>query len=100
MSSGKLQRRACVGLTASMTEDSRRFKQRETSCFWRIKQNEEDAEDLKTDCEFTLFLTPEPIEKDFYNNIINFRLGLFMLSQIFWTLCVMTFLDLVFSLTD
>ncbi|KAL6030115.1 hypothetical protein STEG23_025919 [Scotinomys teguina] len=28
------------------------------------------------------------------------RLDLFMVSQIFWTFCVMTFLDLVFSLTD
>ncbi|KAL6080855.1 hypothetical protein STEG23_037101 [Scotinomys teguina] len=28
------------------------------------------------------------------------RLGLFMVSQISWTFCVMTFLDLVFSLTD
>ncbi|KAL6035039.1 hypothetical protein STEG23_037459 [Scotinomys teguina] len=28
------------------------------------------------------------------------RLDLFMVSQIYWTFCVMTFLDLVFSLTD
>ncbi|KAL6041496.1 hypothetical protein STEG23_000717, partial [Scotinomys teguina] len=28
------------------------------------------------------------------------RLGLFILSQISWTFCVVTFLDLVFSLTD
>ncbi|KAL6052484.1 hypothetical protein STEG23_031792, partial [Scotinomys teguina] len=28
------------------------------------------------------------------------RLGLFMVSQISWTFCVMTFLNLVFSLTD
>ncbi|KAL6093669.1 hypothetical protein STEG23_009615 [Scotinomys teguina] len=28
------------------------------------------------------------------------RLGLFMVSQISWTFCFMTFLDLVFSLTD
>ncbi|KAL6093321.1 hypothetical protein STEG23_015725, partial [Scotinomys teguina] len=28
------------------------------------------------------------------------RLGLFMVSQISWTFCFMTFLDLAFSLTD
>ncbi|KAL6058689.1 hypothetical protein STEG23_035838, partial [Scotinomys teguina] len=43
----------------------------ETSCFWRIKHNEEDDGDLRNDCEFSLFLTPEP-EEDFYNRILDF----------------------------
>ncbi|KAL6086332.1 hypothetical protein STEG23_037644, partial [Scotinomys teguina] len=47
----------------------------ETSCFWRLKQNEEDDGDLRNDCVFILFLTPEPIKKDFYNTLISFRCG-------------------------
>ncbi|XP_037054142.1 vomeronasal type-2 receptor 116-like isoform X6 [Peromyscus leucopus] len=44
----------------------------ETSCFWRIKHNEEVDGDLRTDCGFVLFITPEPVEEDFYNTIIDF----------------------------
>uniref|UniRef100_A0A8C8UHP3 Receptor ligand binding region domain-containing protein n=1 Tax=Peromyscus maniculatus bairdii TaxID=230844 RepID=A0A8C8UHP3_PERMB len=46
----------------------------ETSCFWRIKHNEEVDGDLRTDCGFVLFMTPEPVEEDFYNTIIDFRI--------------------------
>ncbi|KAL6085994.1 hypothetical protein STEG23_004867 [Scotinomys teguina] len=35
----------------------------------------------------------------FCKAVLEYRLGLFMVSQISWTFCVMTFLDLVFSLT-
>ncbi|KAL6058683.1 hypothetical protein STEG23_035832, partial [Scotinomys teguina] len=45
----------------------------ETSCFWRIKHNEEDDVDLRNDCEISLFLTHEPIKENFYNSMINFR---------------------------
>ncbi|KAL6085362.1 hypothetical protein STEG23_020640, partial [Scotinomys teguina] len=45
----------------------------ETSCFWRMKHNEEYDEDLRNDCVFCLFLSPDPIEEDFYNSIIDFR---------------------------
>ncbi|XP_059107772.1 vomeronasal type-2 receptor 116-like isoform X6 [Peromyscus eremicus] len=46
----------------------------ESSCFWRIKHNEEVDGDLRTDCVFFLFVTPEPVEEDFYNTIIDFRI--------------------------
>ncbi|XP_052602605.1 vomeronasal type-2 receptor 116-like isoform X4 [Peromyscus californicus insignis] len=46
----------------------------ESSCFWRIKHNEEVDGDLRTDCGFFLFMTPEPVEEDFYNTIIDFRI--------------------------
>ncbi|KAL6058690.1 hypothetical protein STEG23_035839 [Scotinomys teguina] len=46
----------------------------ETSCFWRIKHNEEDDGDLRNDCEFTLFLLPKPAGEDFYNTILDFRI--------------------------
>nr|XP_015864619.2 vomeronasal type-2 receptor 116-like isoform X2 [Peromyscus maniculatus bairdii] len=44
-----------------------------TNCFWRIKNNEDDG-DLRNDCEFLLFLSPEPIEEAFSNILINFRI--------------------------
>ncbi|KAL6049315.1 hypothetical protein STEG23_029224, partial [Scotinomys teguina] len=44
----------------------------ETSCFWRIKHNEEDDGDLRNDCEILLLLSQEPIEEYFYKRIINF----------------------------
>ncbi|KAL6085943.1 hypothetical protein STEG23_027559 [Scotinomys teguina] len=45
----------------------------ETNCFWRIKHNEEDDGDFRNDCEFVLFLLPEPAEEDLYNTILDFR---------------------------
>lgn len=45
----------------------------ETSCFWRIKHKEVDDGDLRTDCVLILFMTPEPIEEDFYSTLIKFR---------------------------
>ncbi|KAL6069430.1 hypothetical protein STEG23_009783, partial [Scotinomys teguina] len=36
----------------------------------------------------------------FFKAVLVDRLGLFMVSQISWTFCFMTFLDFVFSLTD
>ncbi|KAL6035104.1 hypothetical protein STEG23_034523, partial [Scotinomys teguina] len=44
----------------------------ETNCFWRIKHNEEDDGDFRNDCEFVLFLLPEPAEEDLYNTILDF----------------------------
>ncbi|KAL6083320.1 hypothetical protein STEG23_028428, partial [Scotinomys teguina] len=49
------------------------FNLTETSCFWRIKHNEEDDGDLRNDCEILLLLSQEPIEEYFYKRIINFR---------------------------
>ncbi|KAL6083321.1 hypothetical protein STEG23_028429, partial [Scotinomys teguina] len=48
------------------------FNLTETSCFWRIKHNEEDDGDLRNDCEILLLLSQEPIEEYFYKRIINF----------------------------
>ncbi|KAL6052183.1 hypothetical protein STEG23_020668 [Scotinomys teguina] len=76
------------------------FNLTETSCFWRIKHNEEDDGDLRNDCEISLMLSSGPIEEDDYTSVVDFRLGLFMVFQISWIFCVTTFLDLVFSLTD
>ncbi|KAL6049314.1 hypothetical protein STEG23_029223 [Scotinomys teguina] len=45
----------------------------ETSCFWRIKDNEEDDVDLRSVCEFVLFVYPEESKKEFYNRIVDFK---------------------------
>ncbi|XP_059108273.1 vomeronasal type-2 receptor 116-like isoform X4 [Peromyscus eremicus] len=44
----------------------------ETSCFWRLKHAEEDHGGLRNDCEFFLYLSPEPPEEDLYNNMTDF----------------------------
>ncbi|XP_059108284.1 vomeronasal type-2 receptor 116-like isoform X4 [Peromyscus eremicus] len=44
----------------------------ETSCFWRLKHEEEDHGGLRNDCEFLLYLSPEPPEEDLYNNMTDF----------------------------
>ncbi|XP_052578322.1 vomeronasal type-2 receptor 116-like [Peromyscus californicus insignis] len=44
----------------------------ETSCFWRLKHEEEDHGGLRNDCEFLLYLSPEPPEEDLYNNMMDF----------------------------
>lgn len=44
----------------------------ETSCFWRIKSNEENDRDLRTDCGFALFMIPGHVDEDFYNGLIDF----------------------------
>lgn len=44
----------------------------ETRCFWRIKSNEENDRDLRTDCGFALFMTPGHVDEDFYNGLIDF----------------------------
>ncbi|KAL1765657.1 vomeronasal type-2 receptor 116-like isoform X1, partial [Sigmodon hispidus] len=46
----------------------------ENSCFWRIKQNEQDDGDLRANCHFLLFMFPGPMEKDFYTSTIDFRI--------------------------
>ncbi|XP_032772244.1 vomeronasal type-2 receptor 116-like isoform X3 [Rattus rattus] len=46
----------------------------EPSCFWRIKNNGDNNEDLRTDCGFVLFTQQEPIEENFYNEIVYFRI--------------------------
>ena len=42
-------------------------------CFWRIKNSEDNGGDLRNDCGFTLWTMEEPIEENFYNEIIDFR---------------------------
>ncbi|XP_052585819.1 vomeronasal type-2 receptor 116-like isoform X3 [Peromyscus californicus insignis] len=44
----------------------------ETSCFWRIKHDEEDGGGLRNACQFLLYLSPEPPEEDLYNNMTDF----------------------------
>nr|XP_038966806.1 vomeronasal 2 receptor 6 isoform X4 [Rattus norvegicus] len=46
----------------------------EPNCFWRIKKSEDNDGDLRSDCGFVLFTDEDPIEEDFYNRIINFRI--------------------------
>ncbi|XP_032772237.1 vomeronasal type-2 receptor 116-like isoform X2 [Rattus rattus] len=47
----------------------------EPSCFWRIKRSEDNDGDLRSDCGFVLFTLESPIEENFYNSIINFRIS-------------------------
>ncbi|XP_038948169.1 vomeronasal 2 receptor 70 isoform X2 [Rattus norvegicus] len=51
------------------------FHLTEPSCFWRIKNSEETDGDLRSDCGFVLFTFEEPIEENFYNQLINFRIS-------------------------
>eukprot|EP00073_Rattus_norvegicus_P033332 XP_008756808.2 PREDICTED: vomeronasal type-2 receptor 116-like [Rattus norvegicus] len=46
----------------------------EPNCFWRIKKIEVYDGDLQNDCGFVLFTLESPIEENFYNHIINFRI--------------------------
>eukprot|EP00073_Rattus_norvegicus_P005149 NP_001092986.1 vomeronasal 2 receptor, 71 precursor [Rattus norvegicus] len=46
----------------------------EPSCFWRIQNNEDNDGDLRSDCGFVLITYEGPIEENFYNNVINFRI--------------------------
>ncbi|XP_052020146.1 vomeronasal type-2 receptor 116-like [Apodemus sylvaticus] len=46
----------------------------EPTCFWRIKNNEDNDGDLRSDCGFFLFTTEEPVEDNFYNKTILFRI--------------------------
>ncbi|XP_052021033.1 vomeronasal type-2 receptor 116-like [Apodemus sylvaticus] len=55
------------------------------SCFWRIKYNEDDDGDMRTDCYFFLFLPLEFVEEDFYNTLIDFRKYEFILILLFAT---------------
>ncbi|XP_063129929.1 vomeronasal type-2 receptor 116-like isoform X1 [Rattus norvegicus] len=50
------------------------FHLTEPSCFWRIKNSEETDGDLRSDCGFVLLAFEEPIEENFYNQLINFRI--------------------------
>ncbi|XP_059108291.1 vomeronasal type-2 receptor 116-like isoform X5 [Peromyscus eremicus] len=47
----------------------------ETSCFWRIKHDEEDGGGLRNACQFLLYLSPEPPEEDLYNNMTDFMVA-------------------------
>ncbi|XP_028640505.1 vomeronasal type-2 receptor 116-like [Grammomys surdaster] len=46
----------------------------ELSCFWRIKNSEDNDKVLRGDCVFVLLIMEEPIEDNFYNELINFRI--------------------------
>ncbi|XP_076778238.1 vomeronasal type-2 receptor 116-like isoform X3 [Arvicanthis niloticus] len=46
----------------------------ELSCFWRIKNSEDNDGHLRSDCGFGLMLSEEAIEDDFYNQLIPFRI--------------------------
>ncbi|XP_063129713.1 vomeronasal 2 receptor 73 precursor isoform X4 [Rattus norvegicus] len=50
------------------------FRLTEPSCFWRIKNSEETDGDLRSDCGFVLLAFEEPIEENYYNELINFRI--------------------------
>ncbi|XP_059109639.1 vomeronasal type-2 receptor 116-like isoform X1 [Peromyscus eremicus] len=40
-------------------------------CFWRMKQNNYKDGDLLTGCIFFLFTVQRPVEKDYFNHILN-----------------------------
>ncbi|XP_076781987.1 vomeronasal type-2 receptor 116-like isoform X5 [Arvicanthis niloticus] len=46
----------------------------EPLCFWRIKNNIDNDGDLRSDCGFVLLAIDWPIEEDFYNHVLNFRI--------------------------
>ncbi|XP_032772223.1 vomeronasal type-2 receptor 116-like isoform X2 [Rattus rattus] len=46
----------------------------EPSCFWRIKNSEDKDGDLESDCGFFVFTLEGPIEENYYNHNINFRI--------------------------
>ncbi|XP_052019491.1 vomeronasal type-2 receptor 116-like isoform X2 [Apodemus sylvaticus] len=46
----------------------------EPICFWRIKNSEDNSGDLRNDCGFFLWTMEEPIEENFYNEIIDYRI--------------------------
>ena len=45
----------------------------EPTCFWRIKNSEDNDVDLRNDCGFYLWTHEGPIEDNLYNDIIYFR---------------------------
>uniref|UniRef100_A0A3B2WCA1 Vomeronasal 2, receptor 8 n=1 Tax=Mus musculus TaxID=10090 RepID=A0A3B2WCA1_MOUSE len=45
-------------------------------CFWRIKNNEENDGDLRSDCNFLLWTDYESTEFNFYN-IVDFSFQVF-----------------------
>ncbi|XP_038194642.1 vomeronasal type-2 receptor 116-like isoform X2 [Arvicola amphibius] len=40
-------------------------------CFWRMKENKDKDEDLVTGCVFFLTTVQRPVEKDYFNHILN-----------------------------
>nr|AAC53411.1 putative pheromone receptor [Mus musculus] len=47
----------------------------EASCFWRIKNSEDSDGDLQRECHFYLWVIDKPIEDNFYNSVLNFRIS-------------------------
>ena len=45
----------------------------EASCFWRIKNSEDNDGDLQRECHFYLGAVDKPIEDNFYNSLLKFR---------------------------
>ncbi|XP_028638321.1 vomeronasal type-2 receptor 116-like isoform X2 [Grammomys surdaster] len=46
----------------------------EHSCFWRIKNSEDNYGDLRSDCGFMLLAMEEAIEDNYYSQIFDFRI--------------------------
>ncbi|XP_075815303.1 vomeronasal type-2 receptor 116-like isoform X5 [Microtus pennsylvanicus] len=42
-------------------------------CFWRMRQNKDKGEDLTTGYVFFLKIVQQPVEKDYFNNILNMQ---------------------------
>ncbi|XP_036014716.1 vomeronasal 2, receptor 88 isoform X5 [Mus musculus] len=47
----------------------------EASCFWRIKNSEDNDGDLQRECHFYLGAVDKPIEDNFYNSLLKFRIA-------------------------
>ncbi|XP_041911438.1 vomeronasal type-2 receptor 116-like isoform X2 [Arvicola amphibius] len=43
------------------------------TCFWRMKQNNDKDADLVKDCTFILTSVQWPVERDYFNNILNMQ---------------------------
>ncbi|XP_013210896.1 vomeronasal type-2 receptor 116-like [Microtus ochrogaster] len=42
-------------------------------CFWRINENKDKGEDMVTGCVFFLMTEQRPVEKDYFNHILNIQ---------------------------
>ncbi|XP_038194839.1 vomeronasal type-2 receptor 116-like isoform X2 [Arvicola amphibius] len=42
-------------------------------CFWRMNENKDKDEDLVTGCVFLLTTLQQPVEKDYFNDILNIK---------------------------
>nr|AAC53408.1 putative pheromone receptor [Mus musculus] len=59
----------------------------EPSCFWRIKNSDDNDGDLQRECHFYLGAADTPVEDNFYSSLLKFR---FSLDHLILTYATMT----------